>query len=527
VALSLALALCFAALATVTVATGTSASAAAKRLSVSPKTYVGGQILRWSGNIGQRGVRPLTLQLNMGRPGDQWNDVDGFRSKTRADGSFAFSYPAPSMFNVLYRVKSGKFYSPVKNFQAKSQDLTIAVTGSENYFGNNMNEPAFLNAGRTFGITVDTTPDDIFRSPDSKDLPVFEGRTLTLQRRVDGYTWQTLARTSVNSRGFGYFSGLTEDNGVAVYRVRQENYFTNGNKIGWLPSFPLYIYVGRDAQNAYDDKMDDYTPSRDAQPNGVSATGGHRAGITAAQTRGWTPALWDFTWEFGQSLDSPPDRGAQRKGRWIEYTDGAGRVSKYNGGLTLNSSRYYGPAAGDFGTTRATMQGNATTQGRWEARMRIRAAAEKGGNAYQVLAELVPERASDYDCGAHNILIASISPWSKRVDFGAQSPKTRWKGTTYASAVPFNASSYGVAVELTKKHITWFLNGNPVGSVTSKAAFPGVPMTLRFSLVGDGDKEMDQISLISDWQRGFSLAKGKNTISPKRLSSVAAPVTCD
>ena len=31
--------------------------------------------------------------------------------------------------------------------------------------------------------------------------------------------------------------------GTVVYRVRQENWFVNGNRIGWHPSFPTYVDV--------------------------------------------------------------------------------------------------------------------------------------------------------------------------------------------------------------------------------------------------------------------------------------------
>jgi hypothetical protein len=153
--------------------------------------------------------------------------------------------------------------------------------------------------------------------------------------------------------------------------------------------------------------------------------------------------------------------------------------------------------------------------------MRIRGAYETGGPAYRIRVELVPESASDYDCGDHNIEIATISPLSRKVRFGARSPKYRWSGSATASATPLH-SAYAVAVEVSRSHITWFLDGKPVGSLLNPAAFPGVPMTLRLSLEGDAQKEMNQVSLVSDWQRGFPIASGQETVSPARLSRHAA-----
>jgi len=76
-----------------------------------------------------------------------------------------------------------------------------------------------------------------------------------------------------------------------------------------------------------------------------------------------------------------------------------------------------------------------------------------------------------------------------------------------------------------KGHLTWFLNGSPVGSVTSSAALPGVSMTMRLSLVGQGDAEMDQTNVISDWQRGFPITTGQQIVSNQKLPRRDAAAT--
>lgn len=500
--------------AAVTVATQQTASAASKPvLRVSPTNYVGGQRLTWSGNVGHSGERPLVLQFNMGSAvGSQWDTVEGFNAHTRPDGSFSFSYPAPSMFNIRYRVRAGAYVSPAKVFDAKTQDLTIRLTGQRQ---TSTNEPGRVRSGATFGITADTTPDDIYRSPESRGLPVFRGRSITLQRRVDGRSWHTVGTTTVGADGLGHFSGLRRPAGITVYRVRQGNFFSGGNQIGWTQSFPLYVLVGAEAQRWYAER---YGAARTGLGRPVAPTGG-RIGAqptTASQRYTWFPSVFDFAWEYGQSLSSPPARGTRIQGRWTDFSNGSGRVQKYNGGLALDSKRYAGAGPGDFGTTRATLRGNAMTEGRWETSLRIRNAFERGGRDYRVLAELVPVKDSDYDCGRHNITVASISPFSRQVRFGVRSPASRWSGTATAGYTPLT-NAYNVAVEVAGNHITWFLNSNPVGSVTSASAVPGVPLTLRLSLVGQRRHEMDQVGLISDWQRGFPLTTGRQTVSPKQL----------
>jgi hypothetical protein len=235
--------------------------------------------------------------------------------------------------------------------------------------------------------------------------------------------------------------------------------------------------------------------------------------------------LWDFAWEHGESLSSGPARGTRREGSWSDYSSGSGRAAKYNGGLSISSKRYNGAGPGDFGTTRATLQGNPITVGRWETSMRVRSAYERGGRGYNIVAELVPANAADYDCGSHNIQIASISPFSQQVRFGVRSPMYRWSGTATASTTPLERP-YAVAVEVSTRHITWFLNGAPVGSVTAPAALSGLPMTLRLSLDGEGQAEMDQADLISDWQRGFPISSGPSTVSEKRLARASAATQC-
>ena len=171
-------------------------------LRISPTRYVGGQQVTFVGNIGRPGVRRLQLQINMNRPGDGWATLaTGLRARTRPNGTFRFSHPAPSMFGILVRVASGRLASPAVRFNAESQDLT-ADPRRRSRSGTGSLRRLLLDPGRHHA-----------HHPRRPDLPgpAFSGRTLTLQRRIDSNPleprtssqWETLKTTKTGSKGNG------------------------------------------------------------------------------------------------------------------------------------------------------------------------------------------------------------------------------------------------------------------------------------------------------------------------------------
>lgn len=482
---------------------GPSSAAAASSLRVTPGDhYVGGQALTFAGNIGATGQRTLKIQSHMNRPGDGWEPIDGFSTTTQPDGDFAFVYPAPAMFGISYRVVSGALTTPEVLFEALSQDLTLEP----------LTPPV---AGVPFEIEVDTTP-DLFARPATIGLQPIVGRDLTLQRRVDGDSWKNVGKDTVDTIGLGQFTVTESEPGTYVYRARQEDWTRDGNQIGWFPSFPTYVEVFES-----EDEASLPLPPRLQRCDQVVV--GDAATATAAGTNRWGASLFDFAWVSGESLTSRPYRGTKKQGRWIDFTDGGGRVNKNNGGLMLDSKRENSCGEGDFGTTRATLQGNPLTYGRWEVRLRLKS-DEKSANDYRTLAELVPERASDYACGARNVTIASMLPHSSTVKFGVNAMKQQWSGSKSVGD-QVNNRSLVFAVEVTKTHISWFYAGKVIGTVKSRAASSDVPMTLRLSMEGNGDQEMNHTELISDWQRAFTLKRGTKVTNGKGLkrSSYSAP----
>ena len=491
-------------------ATGSTAQAPSARaslgtLSVSPTRFVSGQSLTWTGKLPVSGVRTITMQRFLNRPGDSWIDVQGFKAETNADGSFSFHYPAPDMLDIGFRVKSGKYATTKLNMYPKQQDVALRTSDT-------------VVAGQPFTLVADTT---------TTGAPVIKGRTLTLQRRDDPSTWTEVATTTVGGMGKGTFSVTEPAAGTEVYRVIEEDWTAGGNQIGWYPSFPTYVTVGADpsARSATpalaDRSVAGATSSRTSSR--LSTTTLARAKRqTAALRWKWGYPIFDFDWTSGESLTSPPWRGSRPQGQWTEYLGGTGRVAKKSGQLGVWSGRTDRYGSGNFGTTGTTLQGNAQSYGRWE--MKLRTVTKTGGPRYLVRAELVPELASDYDCGAHNITIADIRGGQSTAQIGATRGTTRW--TRSISLGNLDKNTPMVAVELMKDHVTWFVNSSPVGTLPIRKIAGGVPMTLRLSLIGSDDREMANTILLSDWQRGFPINRSPGVTSGAKLSKSAFTPTC-
>lgn len=496
--------------------TAATTAAAAGSLSVSPRTYVGGQLLTFAGNLGRPRVKIRLQSLAVNRPGAEWYPVPGSAHRTDAQGRFSFTHPAPSMFNKRYRVVGGGRATDGVLLKAKSQDLVLYP------------DPAVPAPGSAFKIRVDTQPGPHHdkSSPSflshRQDLPapVFPGRTLTLQQRV-GDGWQFVAETTTDGRGQGVFEMAGGSAGTVVYRVRQERYpQAGGPPIGWFPSFPTQITIGSGgaARRAEAER----TPSRTRTASGtsVAARGGH-ANTTAAKRFRWGAAQYDFAWELGEDLDSPPYRGRVRRGSWVESSTGLGRVGKHNGGLNLESSRTHaGP--GDRGTTAVTMQGNPAKFGRWEVRVRV-GSVEKNARDYASLVELVP--ADRPYCANQSITVADVRAHSARMRFGVRSDARNrsWSRSRRIGGV--NNRPLALGVEVSRKRVAFFHDGRLIG-VAPRAAVPRVPLTLRLSLVGQGQSEMNSTEAKYDWMRGYTLKSGRTVTRGPRMRSRGLAAGC-
>ena len=198
------------------------------------------------------------------------------------------------------------------------------------------------------------------------------------------------------------------------------------------------------------------------------APGASAAGRTAPQERDIAP--WPLM-AAGESLTSKPFRGKDRKGHWIDASDGSGRAGHVNGGLGLDSPMGARGGPGDHGTTSVILEGNPQKYGRWEVRLR-----------------------SWWTFTKKKVALADVS--------------------------------HNYAVEVARDHITWFLDGRAIATVKNRTAISGVPLTLRLSLQGDGKKEMNRTRARFDWMRAWPIDTGRRVTNGNRMKVGTHNATC-
>lgn len=477
-------------------------------LSVSPQTYVAGQRMTFSGTMGRSGEQRIHLQQHMGRPGDSWARVEGSRATTDSAGRFSFTNPAPAMFNIRYRVRSRTSATPAWQFRAKTQESVLSFS------------PSTPAPGQAFRVAVDTTPQ--YNGREDLPPPAFPGRTVALQERVNGNEWRTVATQETDGEGDVAFSVRRETAGRVTYRARQADLTRDGHEIGWHPSFPATVRVaapGGAAPRPVATSQDADAPPRElADGPVVPLTRTSAGGSTNASERyGWNPALWDFAWELGESLTSPPSRGQRLRGGWQDASNGTGRVTHYNGGLLFDSQFGNRGGEGDRGTTTATLTGNAQAYGRWEFRTRSWS-MENNSPDFRVRLELVPASVDRRHCGANAITVADVADHSTLFGMGVSSYRAQQTWSLTRSNVDLGDEGHNVAVEVARGHISWFLDGEVVGTVDDPAAVSGLALTPRLSMVGKRQREMNRTKAIFDWARSWTPENGQHPSNGERLA---------
>jgi len=486
--------------------------------------YVGGQAMRFTGYSGMRGRHKVHLQSNMSPGTPSWIDVPGSTRTTNRKGRFSFVYRAPAMFNIEMRVVGHGAATPAWRSKAQSQDLTITT-------------PAAVDPGATFDIPVDTVP--FLARPDTPP-PVFPDRTVLLQQRDAGGRWVDVPGpagvATTDDKGQATFKGVSVADASAptvTYRAVEQNYSTRAaGRIGAYPSFPSTIRVngaGPAAPSA---------PAAATSPPSTGPTLRTAHGQTAAKTYLWGRSLWDFAWEYGEPLDTRPSRGTEFRQSWptswVETSDGTGRVAQRNGQLSIDSGYSEGSGkrplqAPHFGTTRATLADHAMSEGRWEVKLRPILFANHNSSLgdYHARVDLVP--ADDPQaCSGPHITVADLDLGRSTMTYGSQTARGQWAATRPLKVT----SSINAAVEVSTgatsgtPHVTWFVDGHPIGTVRKTAAVPGVPLMLRLSLVGEGSKAMNQTILYSDWQRAWSLNGGRQTTTATRVPAGTLGGSC-
>jgi hypothetical protein len=455
-------------------------------LSVSPDSYVPGQAVRFRGRLGATSRR-VHLQSHMNRPGGFWVDVPNSTFRTDARGHFDFRFRAPAMVNLSYRVAGGALVTPSYLFDAIPQEVTLTPPGGDPDY------PFYrVRAGATFTVVADTTPQvaGSWGTP-----PPIPGRTVLLQERLSPTRWRTIDTGTTDAEGEVSFTVTAPTSGSRVVRARQQRWTVGANRIGWFASFPAYFIV--DGAETVDQ------PATRATSGSSTSHSAYRP--TAAQRFRWGPKRFDYAWEGGQDLGSPPSKGAVRTGRWRSASDGTGRVTPFNGGLVLQSKfKRRGP--GDRGSVVATLHRAAMAHGRWEFRLQGRL-WETGARPYRFRLELVPAGVPVAGCAPEAVVLADFTMGAPGMRFGVRSRDAElvWRRTlpdVQLAEEPFN-----VAVEIGHRHITWFRDSTPIGTVKDRRAQLGVKLVPRLSLVGD-QVEMNAAQVNSDWQRSWTLRAG-------------------
>lgn len=272
-------------------------------------------------------------------------------------------------------------------------------------------------------------------------------------------------------------------------------------------------------------------PTADGAAAPTVAARGTAAGPTASGRYRWGQMLWDFSFEYGEGLPDAPDRGTEQVGRWLDASSGSGRVARHNGGLLLQSKYGVGVSrraadAGDRGSTWATVAGTPATYGRWEVRTAAWTGSDRG-EQYHLRFELVPEGTAPGTCPGPSITLADFTPDQDRVQLGLRTKDGRTWGRTVGDVVLGERHQvHTIGAEVQRSHVTWFLDGRPVAVLRDRSAVPRVPLTMRVSMLGSDDREMEMTYMIMDWVRGFRADTGTQARrGPRPTAGDGAAVT--
>lgn len=323
-----------------------------------------------------------------------------------------------------------------------------------------------------------------------------------------------MATGTTNSRGMATITTTPGSAGDQAYRVRLHEWRRGGDVVGWTTSFPVPVKVHA-AGSRVSFKASPAVRTGDGLEAAAAGSARSEGRRHAAVVYGWNRhTRYSFDWEFGESLSSKPMRGNRIRGRWTEASDGTGRATLRNGAMVLSSSGYGNDPNGSRGSFWATQKGNASKRGRWEMRGNT-VMRKKDGVPYRMRYELVPVNQVNQRCGANSITIAEVTGPGKPVKFGVRARNGRvFGGKTKLRNVPEHAS---FAVQVTNKHITWFIDGYRKGTVKRKVAIPKRKLVVRVSMVARPGKRMATSKSNVDWVRHYSLKKGKRPVAKKKL----------
>lgn len=174
---------------------------------------------------------------------------------------------------------------------------------------------------------------------------------------------------------------------------------------------------------------------------------------------------------------------------------GPGDVRTQFGMITIMST--------DAESTGATLRDHSHARGRWEIRMRAKR-IETGNTDFLATAELVPAGTRPYNCGARNISLTSFRPTGDAAQFHARSlPDNEFTASLPLKLTNDYWHTYGV--EVTRKRISWFVDGVVRRTERRPAARSGAKLDLRLELTAVTGETMNESRLQVDTVRYFTL----------------------
>lgn len=236
-------------------------------------------------------------------------------------------------------------------------------------------------------------------------------------------------------------------------------------------------------------------------PSASAANGPDGLPVVGTFIPGPINAQWIYKW-------GRPAWQDDYEGKLPKYYDieGPGVVQDQYGMLTLNTTRE--------GTVTATRDRRGYRTGRWEIRIRSRRYGHAAAD-FTVLTELVPARDRDQHCGAQNIALHRYRIGGEAADFYTRSlPGSEF---TESHAMTLHDDEWHTfGVEVARDHVSWFVDSRVVTTEKRSAAFPDVPLTVRFTMQAEPGAQMNQSRMQMDWLRYFTLAR-------RNAHSIAAP----
>ena len=207
-------------------------------------------------------------------------------------------------------------------------------------------------------------------------------------------------------------------------------------------------------------------------------------------------------YRWGNAAWSDDFVGPVKRGKWKLNGD----IRNQHGMLTING----GSRAKDV---TATVTDHARSYGRWESRVRAQQYSSRY-TPYKVVAELIPA-GSSYSCGAKNLVTARYPLGSNVARMAVRTkPNNRFVASKKLDLRPGPFHTY--AVEVTKTHISWFVDTKVQRTERRPAALSGTTFKVRFRLEATPGKRMNPGRMQMDWARYYTLER-------KNAKSIAAP----